>query len=265
MRIMAIDPAMANLGVWIGDLLPGSPKDSNRHPSWMPRSGQHTLDLMKEVVRGSLATAPTEFMWSRIQRGTDFAHSFVENFRPDLIVTEAVLTHGLRRNVTGGMVLAAILDWYRPKPSPWGRSDWYLPQAVITIPPPKLRSIAHGGRKYKGKVVTKAVVKDRFREARGLPKKTRVTDHEADAFFLAYHGLRFWKTCVVRDWPLEALSREETQAFLHSKGKNPRTKIEHSTALLDGEGDGWWRINDSSNRDSSGLSGGQPDAEEYGG
>lgn len=230
---------MANIGCWAGELLEGAPDKKNHIPSWFnPRqAGHHCFGLMKQTFRGTLTTTPDQFMWRRIQRCADFAHQMIRTHKPDLLVTEAVLTHGIQRNVTGGMVLAAILDRYREIPDP--STNEHRPMAVITIPPPKLRSIAHGGPKHKGRKVTKAVVKKRCQEVTGT-QEDRWTDHEADAFFLAYYGVRFWNTCVEQSWPQQALGRSEVKAFLTGTAKNARTKETHSTAMLDRQGDLWW-------------------------
>lgn len=239
MRILAIDPAMANIGIWCGDLLDGDPERLvSQCPSWQSDKGSQCYSLLHEIARGTLTTSPTEPMWNRIQECTDFIHGSIEVYRPNILISEAVLTHGPSRNVTGGMVLASILDRYRELPR---KNECSFLEAVLTIPPSKLRSVAHqASKKTKGQKITKAIVKQRYRDVRLLPKKTRLTDHEADAFFLAYHGIRFWMTCVTNQWSKNILTPAEVRAYITGTGKNPRTKIEHSTALIKSEGDQWW-------------------------
>jgi hypothetical protein len=83
--------------------------------------------------------------------------------------------------------------------------------------------MAHHEKSTKNNLVVK-----RFCEVSRHPLK--VTDHEADAYFLGVYAGRFWATCVESYWDQEFLSEKEYKVFLDSK-----------TGMLFREGDSWWR------------------------
>ena len=90
------------------------------------------------------------------------------------------------------------------------------------------------------------------------------TEHEADAYFLAYHGTRFYLSCLTEAWPRSILSEKERNFFLKSskplfkrkkidgKFQKVNTGEKESTAMLDLPGKCWWNLKD---RDRSSHSG----------
>jgi hypothetical protein len=99
----------------------------------------------------------------------------------------------------------------------------HVPNYGVAIKPPQLQSVAHHEGYTKSKIV-----KERYREVSGDTRK-KVTEHEADAFFVAVHAGRFWATCLQQCWGAEFLTKREQKIFLA-----PETGMAHRRQ------ESWW-------------------------
>jgi len=231
MRVLGLDSAMTNTGWHVLDVGPRINGPVGSH-AWF------------SYVAGGTIKEPdaTEFDPIRLWRTTEAVHNCVADFKPDILVIENALQVGMSRSTTGLALLSLILQPYRPLSSP---SKSFRPKYVVLITPERLQSIAHEERSTSGTVVVQ-----RYKERAHNPPKHRITQHEADAYFLAYHGTRFIKTAIEETWNLFILSAKEKRVFLEAtadvkkrikgkKGLHP-TGEKRSTAMKDLRNQSWW-------------------------
>jgi hypothetical protein len=213
MRVLGLDTAMVHIG-WQALDVAGWP----RH------------DAVRRVDGGTLhdrcrGQSLVRRCWAMAAR----AHQVVEQQRPDLLVVEDAIYQGQRRSPTGLTVLALVLQHYLPD-----RGVGHQPRYVVLLHPARLHSLAYQGV---GKGAT-ATVDTYYEHAQDPP--ARVTEHEADAYFLAYYGARFLRSCV-EPHPDHALTPEEVRCFRTVTARNPRTKVKTVTAMSHQENIAWWR------------------------
>lgn len=239
MRILGIDPALANVG-WM--LLEFDPTLFNGHqegyPSWMnstKEGGVSTYHCFERLNGGLYSTNKSTTIQERLVEQVDQIHMLVSVHRPDLLVYEAQLEVGNRRCTWGvALQLGIIFPYFGIKdrqvrlfhyPDPEYSivpDKAHIPPLGIAIKPQQLQSIAHHERSTKPKTVVQ-----RYKEITGVTDK--VSDHEADAYFLGVHAGRFWATCIQEIWDQDLLTQKEYHVFLDS-----------DTGMLFREGESWW-------------------------
>lgn len=229
MRVMGIDSAMCNTGWQVMEVDPGGILQYN-----IPHL---TYPLMYRVAGGTVVQGETEI--PRLERIISVAgcvQSFVQQYRPELIVLEGALDKGESRSTTGvALYVLLARKWlattYRYEPKP----DIFFPNAVITIAPQRLQSMAHERRSLTGTEVVK-----KYKSLAPNPPKGRVSQHEADAFFLAYHGLRFWWTKEGL-WSKSILTAKENAIFFDTTIRDLKSgRRIASKAMVEEEGISWW-------------------------
>jgi len=230
MKILGLDSAMSNTGWQVLVVSEAS----------VPQSQTH--DLMKREAGGTLKTEATAR--NEIVRAVWIAEqvkAIIEQYRPDVVTIEGALAVGQNSSPSGLLTLGMILRDYLPGNTQ--RDTTHQPKYVTIITPERLQSIAHKERKTSGTEVVR-----RYKEFSGYQQ--RVTQHEADAYFLAYHGVRFVLTCLESVWPRSILEPKEVSAFLKAtkvvkgkvvKGARLPDRTE-STAMLEKEGTFWWKL-----------------------
>jgi Holliday junction resolvasome RuvABC endonuclease subunit len=243
-KILAIDPALSNVG-WIilefdcfKELFP-------EKPSWIDHEvegGCSTYGSFSRIDGGVVCTDKSEGYNQRLINQVDEIHLLVSLHKPDLLVFESQLAFGSQR-CTWGMALqlglifpyykiqeravrtfrCPTMDYLQSNSSQVFSELEYVPSMVVGVNPAQLQSMAHHEKKTKRTVVVR-----RFHEVSHY--YTKITDHEADAYFLGIHAGRFWASCVNQYWDQGLLTKREYRVFLDSK-----------TGLLFNEGDSWWR------------------------
>jgi hypothetical protein len=101
--------------------------------------------------------------------------------------------------------------------------DIHLPETIVCIRPEGLQSVAHYQRKTTGGEVVR-----RYKHLTG--DKKRVSQHEADAYFIAIHSGRFYATCLKDYWPQSDLTTKENHCFLHP-----------TSGMLKRKEEAWWQ------------------------
>lgn len=244
-RILAIDPAMDNTGwmllkVYL-DAVPffytencgqNQPMLSPpTKPYWITEkdtTGKHLYDHFEREAGGTHTSDSKKSMNWRISDQADRIHKLVTDFNPDILVLESQLDKGDNKNPYGVALQIALLYPYFRTDLRFPRFVYYIPgnldpslhyeayqynfpipRVVITIRPERLQSIAHYQRSTTGGEVVR-----RYKHLTG--EKRRLSQHEADSFYLGYHAARFWATCINSHWSRDILTQKENHVFLES-------------------------------------------------
>jgi hypothetical protein len=176
-------------------------------------------------------------------------HDIIKQYKPTVVVLENALSIGQDRSPSGLALYCLILAPLRESKL---ADDFASVKQVISIRPERLNSLAHNKRSVPGSEVVRA-----FKDKTGHQK--RVTHHQADAYFLAYYGVRFMRTCLQNQWPQTILTPKERSIFLEStkevtrrvtkdekaagkKGPQKTGEIEN-TGMLHQKDYAWWNWN----------------------
>jgi Holliday junction resolvasome RuvABC endonuclease subunit len=238
MKILAIDPALANVGWMLLEFNLDVLGTDSSYPSWMDPSkegGASTYQCFKRLNGGLYSTNNSITVQERLIEQIDQIHMLVSVHQPDILVYEAQLEVGNQRCTWGvALQLGIIFPYFSTKtrqvrlfhyPDPEYSivpDKAYIPPLGVAIKPQQLQSIVHHERSTKPKIVVQ-----RYKEITGTTDK--VSDHEADAYFLGVHAGRFWATCLNDYWDQDILSNKEHHVFLDS-----------NTGMLFREGESWW-------------------------
>jgi hypothetical protein len=217
LTVLGIDPAMDNVGYHFLKLntsepphLPGPPIPF-KDPLWITEkdpTGKHTYWYFQSLAGGTKQSDSTRSMTYRLINQADEVHKLIAELKPDILVLEAQLDKGDNKNPYGvALQIAITFPYFHPTTRPPTIRPAYHPRWVIQIRPERLQSIAHHQRKTTGREVVQ-----RFKHVTEC--KARVSQHEADAYFLAVHGGRFWASCVKSHWDRDILTSKENHVFL---------------------------------------------------
>ena len=223
MIVLGVDPGLANTG-W--SLIETDLISSIPDPGVTTSKPTHALTIVK--AGGTIVTTPDMPLIPRIHYIREEIRKITTANKPNLAVIELPVQvgPGARTGSTLAVCTAIALDW-RSTPPNW----------VVCFRPERLQSVAYGVRSSTGRQTIEA-----FKQVQ--PKiTTRVSPHQADAYFLAYHGTRFLMTCLKKQWPTEILSEKEYRTFItaektHKRG--PKKGQLDSTAMQTQEGEAWW-------------------------
>lgn len=154
----------------------------------------------------------------RIILNANEIHRIAAIYNCEHVVIEAALDKGQNKSPTG-------LATYTQIVAPWHPSNHqsvaaYVPEHVISINPERLQSLAHRRRSTSGTEVVKKY------KALAKNPPTRVTQHEADAYFLAYYGVKFLHTVLLKTWPEALLFDHEVAIYKNA------TKVDRKTTTL---------------------------------
>jgi Holliday junction resolvasome RuvABC endonuclease subunit len=239
MRILGVDPAMANVG-WMLLEFDRLHLDVNNttYPSWMDKDkegGTHTYQCFQVLNKGLYTTHKSATTQERLIEQIDQIHLLVSLYKPDILAYEAQMEDGNARCTWGvALQLGIVFPYYNIKSRQvrlFRCPDFvntsftdmeFIPPLGVAIKPQQLQSIAQHERSTKPKIVVQ-----RYREVTGLTHK--ISDHEADAYFLGVHAGRFWATCINDYWDQDLLTNKEHHVFLDS-----------NTGMLFREGESWW-------------------------
>lgn len=231
-RVLGLDPAMDNIGWRISEVdlsawpVEGvDPKTPNHQ--LFPKVEGGTFNMKKECPGSWL---------ERMVLGARAVHQLVDEKQPDVISLEGALDKGKNRSTTGLALFALIVEpWLKQVPE-----HRHSPSFIISITPERVQSLAYGKRSTSG---TEA--KQIYREQTGDQESYRkYTEHETDAYYLAYYGMRFLLSTVLgpRDqhpWA-ECLSDKELWIFQEATKVVRGTTVNNS--LLGKEGEVWWPV-----------------------
>lgn len=234
MKVLGVDSAMRNCGYQILEV-----DDS---PILNHGKTLSTYDKMKRLDGGTFKQEDASISdITRMYKQANDIRSKIAFYNPHLFVLEDALDVGFNRSTTGVAQCALILEFIHPE-------NFQRPsnlQAVVLLTPVRLQSLAHKERKTSGSEVVK-----RYKDRTG--NNFRLTEHEADAYFLAYHGTRFYLTGVNPVWDKSILDEEETRIFFTAQadvkkripGKSGmhKTGAKKSVSLLDQKGSSWWPL-----------------------
>lgn len=229
MKVLGLDSALRNTG-W--QLLEVDPTKLRPH-----NSPHHTHIIMDRLAGGTIKQDDTdETRLDRLVKNAQETHALVHEHKPDMVVIEGALDKGANRSTTGMALYALIVGpWH---PSSVYSTGLHTPSFILTITPERLLSIAYGSRSIKGGDCV-----NKYRELAKETPKGRVSQHEVDAYFLAYHGVRFYFTCVTEEWPKSILTDKEAAMF-YDQGRIVDAKSGRTfsgTPIIKQEGQNWWR------------------------
>lgn len=243
-RILGIDPAMNNCG-WMlikldtGNVLrPTAPMTA----SWIidkDTTGKHTYQHFQRIDGGTIGGDEKVSWFERIQAQADAIHIVVDKVEPDIIAIESQLDKGESRSPTGFALQHLILaPYFRPDKKYYRRfhiaySDIgvpcykaeFLPSFVVLLCPPRVQSVAHCERSTTGLVVVR-----RYKQLVPTDKR-RLSQHEADAWFIGVHVGRFWASVLTNNWDKAILTEKERYVFLDG-----------CKAMMTQEGEAWWNL-----------------------
>jgi hypothetical protein len=241
--ILGIDPAMDNVGWMLLKMDTEKPlRDTNPQPEpdWILQkdtTGVHTYQHFERLNGGTLKSDKTKSWLYRVHQQVNEMHEIIYKEKPTLLALEAQLDQGENRNPTGLSVQNLIIaPFYHTNRKIFRRYvtqlsgsesnlvPEFIPKTVVLIRPERLQSVAHQERSTKGSRVV-ARYKKLYPE-----DKRRLSQHEADAFFIAVHAGRFWATCINNFWPRTHLTTHETPIFLES-----------AKAIIKQEDEAWWQ------------------------
>jgi hypothetical protein len=245
LRILALDPALANMG-WVVVSFDPNPVHEEPIPSWMEdRTGIHTYRCFERIDGGTFSTDNQMTVNERLIHQIDEVHLLCAIHKPEMVAMESQLEVGSARCTWGVALQFGILFPYfcmnrrpvrlvRCPDDRWEEEDAvnsvetfshvdHIPNYGVAIKPQQLQSVAHHESQTKSKVV-----KERYREVSGDTRKG-VKDHEADAFFVAVHSGRFWATCLQSHWGPEFLTKKEAKVFTAPE-----------TGMLHRKCESWW-------------------------
>lgn len=233
MKVMGLDSSMRNTGYVVlrmdpADLMTPHPTPHPTHP-------------LTHLVSGGTITYDdtSDPRLERIINNVTDVHNLVSEHKPDLVVIEGALDKGINRSPTGVALYALIMaPWHPCRGTYLGlvpNDHYYVPPAVVTISPERHMAMAHQKRKLTG---TEKVKK--YKDMAAETPKGRVSEHQADAYFLAYHGVRFWLT-LKAVWPHTILNPNETAIFHDLTVRHPTTNRRlASKSMRNEEGITWW-------------------------
>jgi len=222
---------MTNTGWQLIQLEEGEPLVSGETHHLMKREDGGTIKEEDSSIREVV----------RLSRTATKIHEMIPPV--EAVIIEDALKVGQSRSPTGLALLALILHPFIHK-----QKHPNL-KYVVTITPERLQSLAHKERSTPGSVVVKKyrALVEKYRGE----KVPRPTHHEADSYFLAYHGVRFIRTALETTWETKILDAQEKRIFFEAtadvkkrvKGKKglQKTGEIRSTAMKDLEGTAWWR------------------------
>jgi hypothetical protein len=236
MRVMGLDSSMRATGWAVLEFNP-----DNIRPAATPHS---THPLMHHVAGGTLKQDDTQnARLRRIIRTAIDVHALVATYKPDIFVIEGALDKGENRSTTGTSLLSLIVAPWHPVNR--GYDDYpilsirviepHQPKYVVIITPERHMSAAHGKRSLTGTDKVKA-----YRDQAPNPPKSRVSEHQADSFFLAHLGTRFILTTITKQWPDSILSDREYSIFINASGRRNTGRSLSGTPMKDQEGLSWW-------------------------
>jgi hypothetical protein len=245
LKILAFDPALANMG-WVLVIFDPNVIHEEKAPSWMAdHTGIHTYQSFTRLDGGTFSTDNQMTVNERMIHQIDEVHLLCAIHRPEMITMESQLEVGSARCTWGVAIQFGIMFPHfctykrqvrlvRCPDDRWCNGERqetteifshidHIPNYGVTLKPPQLQSVAH----HQGRTESR-IVKDRYREVSGDTRK-KVTDHEADAFFVAVHSGRFWATCLQQCWGTEFLTKKERKIFLASE-----------TGMIHRRFESWW-------------------------
>jgi hypothetical protein len=246
-KILSIDPALRNVGWMVGIFDPNSYLENGPQPSWLAKDDTpyHTYHCYKKLDGGTLTRKNVWTVHERLTYHIDELHLISAIHKPDMIALESQIEAGGNRCTWGVALQFGIIFPYflmhrrqvrlsRCPDEAWVDNPQlngtpifshvdHVPSYGVAIKPPQLQSIAHGQRVTEG-----ADVISRYREVTGDARE-KISDHEADAYFIAIHAARFWATCMIGCWAEDFLSKKEKRAFLNQK-----------TGMITRRLESWW-------------------------
>jgi hypothetical protein len=228
MRVMGIDSSLRHSGWLVQEFQPDALRPlMNPHP---------THPLMHHVAGGTINSDDTsEPRLDRFILNAKKVHQLVDLYKPEIVVIEGALDKGLNRSPTGTAMYVLIVSRWHPLSLVATTSSF--PQVIITISPERHMSLAHQRRSLTGTEKVKA-----YRKFATEIPKGRVSEHQADAFFLAYHGTRFWLVKTGR-WPSSILTPHEQAIFFDSTVRHPKTNRRIASKHMSDEvGRSWWIV-----------------------
>lgn len=227
MRIMGIDSAMTNSGWQVLEY------DPNLLP--VPTVPMDVHDKLTRVAGGTITFDETTTpRVERIIQNANEVHRISALYNCEYVVIEAALDKGQNKSPTGLATYTQIVGpWH---PSNLQSQAVYIPEYVISINPERLQSLAHRRRSTSGTEVVK-----KYKALAKNPPPTRVSQHEADAYFLAYYGLRFLQTILLKTWPLQMLFDHEIAIFKNATKVDRKTTVLISNSMEARHMQDWWK------------------------
>jgi Holliday junction resolvasome RuvABC endonuclease subunit len=245
LRILAIDPALANVGWMVLEFDPNQIEViSGPVARWIAEkdgTGLHSYHCFTRVAGGVLSTDNRATIRERLMEQIDGIHILVSLHQPDLLAFESQFEAG-KRGFTGGVAveLGLVFPYFNTKERPVRlfrcpdfeyldnpqksvfRQMDHIPLYGVSIRPIQLQSLAHHEKTTRDKTVIQ-----RYREITNTQYK--ITPHECDAYFIGVHLGRFWACCLEGCWSEDILTRKERHTFL-----NPET------GMLNRRFECWW-------------------------
>jgi hypothetical protein len=234
MRVMGLDSAMRNSGYVVLDFDPAE--------ILTLKSPNPTHALMKRVADGTVSYSDTdETRLSRLVSNARDVQDLVSKYTPDIVTIEGALDKGPQRSSTGTALYTLLAGpWFLGKALMQSEEKQaFVPPVVVTLSPERHMAAAHEKRSLTGTEVVK-----KYRDLVFDKPKGRVSEHQADAYFLAYLGSRFWMT-KKGIWPRSILTPKEDAIFFDFNlrdSKNQRRLA--SKSMINEEGSSWWDISD---------------------
>jgi len=181
----------------------------------------------------------SEARLDRLVKNVVDIHNLVSRHKPDIVVIEGALDKGRNRSPTGVALYALItVPWHPCRQNLWGltpNDNYFIPEGIISISPERHMSVAHQKRKLTGTEKVK-----RYRDVAAQLPKGRYSEHQADSYFIAYHGHRFWTT-LRGIWPKTILTPNEMAIFFDCQVRHPKTNRRlASKSMINEEGRSWW-------------------------
>jgi hypothetical protein len=206
--ILAVDPAKENTGVMYAEVNTAKGVDGSNLPTWLKRiSGQGTNKTIEPKFRRHIASGVSNYDIVRIQDTPRAIHRLVQEYKPTALVLESALDVGKSKNLFHFALANLLVEpYYDIGNSPFPGPQYHRPKYVVLVRPERLQSMAHEERSTTGTVTV-----ERYRELTG--DKSRISCHEADAYFLIYHMSRFILTCIEKVWPEDWLTMKEKEIF----------------------------------------------------
>jgi Holliday junction resolvasome RuvABC endonuclease subunit len=242
MKILGVDSSMRNTGWKVLEIDQEWEDPTSIVPIEKYKcTDTSTHEEFKMLGGGNIAQPKKE---SIVDRAEGFLNTYdrlqkiIDTYNPDIMVIEGTIDYGEHRSVTGVSLFYSIIKDFLPS----DRSDSYRPRMLITITPERLNSIAFRKRTFTDSE-TKKLYKEQTKDL------SRVTPHEADAYYLAYFGARFYLTNFHKRWDRSIYYTKEKQFFLQSmknifsrKTKTkPRALIgKKNISMLNSNGESWW-------------------------
>lgn len=286
MKVIGIDQAMRHCGWQLLDVSLQLPSDqiTSKLDRSNPSGYIPTHKQFKRLEGGTIKKEEKEIsVLERLLDTTRQIYEIIINHKPDVLVLEGALDVGMNRSPSGLALFSLITQPWHPigrnnslykaadlavkggRPEEprsldprdkygiygvqLGQIIDYSPEFLISVRPERLNGMVHGKRSASGSETVA-----RYKEC--TQDEKRRTNHEADAYFLAYYGTRFLMTCLTEPekeytWPRQILSEKEKNYFLEAtkkpakpRGKASRAVIsqaEIKTGMLYQKHEAWWR------------------------